>query len=107
MTVEGLIEITGTLAERPRAQMQPVGPGGDARPVLHMVLHDCGPFGMHVTATQPFPAGAIAQAHARAAQLQVGMQVRVQATWSRLHLHMPEVQHVFTTPSPTQEQANA
>lgn len=106
MTTEDLIEITGTVAERPRAQMQPVGQAGDARPVLQLVLHDCGPLGMHVTATQPFPAGAIAQAHARAAQLQVGMQVRVQAPLSQIQLHLPEVQHVFTTPSPTQEQAH-
>lgn len=104
MTTEDLIEITGILAEPARAQMQPVGTGGDARPVIKLVLRDCGPLGKQVTATQVFPAGAIAQAHARAAQLQVGMQLRVQATWSQLHLHMPDVQHIFTTPSPTQEQ---
>lgn len=107
MTPEPLIEITGTLAERPRAQMQPMGDAGDPRPVLRLVLHSCGVSNKRLTATQVFPVGAMAACSARAAQLQAGMQVRVQAPASQIEWHMTDVQHVLTVQPQAKEQANA
>lgn len=107
MTTEALIDLTGTVAER-RAQMQPVGTTGDARPVLHITLTNCGPLGKRVTAQQVFPVGAIAACHARAAQLQVGTVVSVQAPVSQVQLHLPEVQHIhIVQPHTQQEPAHA
>lgn len=106
MTTEPLMEITGTLAEPPRPQMQPIGEVGDARPVLKLVLHDCGVSNRRLTATQVFPVGAVAACHHRAAQLKVGMRLRVQAPASQIEWHMTAVQHVHIVPTEPQEQAN-
>lgn len=103
---EDLIEITGTLAERPRAQIQPIGDAGDPRPVLKLVLQNCGVSNKRLTATQIFPVGAMAACSARATQLQPGMQVRVQAPASQIEWHMAEVAHIFTVQPQTQEQAH-
>jgi hypothetical protein len=105
MNTEAMIELTGTVAERPRPQIQPVGDAGDPLPVLQLVLTDCGPIGKRVTLQQVFPVGAIAACHARAAQIPVGSIVTVQAPISQVQLHLAEVQHIRIN-KPTQEAAH-
>ncbi|MDR0214564.1 MAG: hypothetical protein LBJ15_11235 [Comamonas sp.] len=104
MNTEAMIELTGTVAEC-IPSIQPVGDADGPRPVLQLVLTDCGPLGKRVTTQQVFPADAIAACHSRAAQLPVGTVVTVQAPVSQVQLHLPRAKHIRINKT-TQEAAH-
>lgn len=90
-----LIELSGTVAERPTVRMRPVGEGNHPMPVLQITLHNVGALTRgRVTCEQVFPLGQVAAAHARAAQLKPGMRVTVQAPLQLMEVHLPCTAHI-------------
>ncbi|WP_287917180.1 hypothetical protein [Comamonas sp.] len=97
-----LLEMEGTLAERPTVRYLPVGTNGDSQPVLCLKLHNVGPHGLQrFTCNQVFATGKHAAAQARASQLKPGMRLKVQVALQFMECHFPATAHIHTVPAPS------
>lgn len=103
-----LLEMEGTLAERPTVRYLPVGTNGDSQPVLCLKLHRVGPHGLQrFTCNQVFAIEKYAAAKARAHQLKPGMRLKVQVALQLMECHFPVTAHIHTVPvTPAKEAAH-
>lgn len=94
-----LLEMEGTLAERPTVRYLPIGTNGDSQPVLCLKLNNVGPFGLQrFTCNQVFAADKYAAAQARSKQLKVGMRLKVEVALQSMECHFPVTAHIHTVP---------
>lgn len=101
-----LLEMEGTLSERPTVRMQPVGDSGDSQPVLCLKLNSVGPFGLQrFTCNQVFAADKYAAAQARANQLKPGSRLKVQVALQSMECHFSVTAHINTVPANKKQEA--
>lgn len=90
-----LLEIEGTVAERPVVRTKAVGETGEPMPVLCLRVNTVKPTnGRSFTCEQIFPIGQYAAAHARAATLKTGMRIKVQVAMELMECHFPVTAHI-------------
>lgn len=102
-----LLEMEGTLTERPTVRYLPVGTNGDSQPVLCLKLDKVGPHALQrFTCNQVFAADKYAAAQARSKQLKPGMRLKVQVALQSMECHFSVTAHINTVPATQDQEAN-